>query len=107
MKLSEEDVDIIVGAYREIVLGTGINKLDEKVSYTKTESEQLVDKIENKRDSDDFSLSCGEIKMVRNLLTDLLRELDAFEFSTRLGYEMDEVFLLFKRVKKAVDSTCY
>lgn len=105
MEITEEIKDILVGAKRELFSGIGMDSLVQTPTYTELELESVMDKVLNTSAFDE--LECPELKTLRNLLCDLLRELDTFEFSTRLGFSEDEVFEVLKTVKKTVDQVCY
>lgn len=107
MKLSKEIKEIIIRVQGELVHSMGLDTLDVKPSYSKNDVQILIEKISETKEDGELFLSCGEIKLLRNLVCDLLRELDTFEFSTRMGYSLDEVFDVFKRLKEEVDNVCY
>ena len=98
MKFTADEISIIKGAYREVFSGMGLQDL----GYSESDVKRLLGLLENGKE-----LTCAEIKLLRNLLTDLLKELDDFEFQTRMGFCLDEVFVLFKKVKKEIDKVCY
>jgi len=100
MEFTIDELSIIKGCKREIIYGMGVQR-----SYSEKEIVELIEKIESTKDCSE--LSCNEIKILRDLIVDLLRELDEFEFSTRMGFSLDEVYSLFKKVKHFVDGICY
>lgn len=106
MQFSQDEKYIIKGAVRELVSGIGLDKMEIRPQYTKSDLDTLIVKIETSSVVV-LQLDCKEIKLLRNVICDLLRELDDFEFRTRMGYTLDQVFDLFKKTKLLVDSICY
>ncbi len=104
MKLNDVEKNIIKQARKELVYGIGLDNMEIKPNYTEGVLDDLLIKINT---DDELILNCDEIKIARNLITDLLRELDTFEFFTRTGYSLDEVFSVLKKLKNTVDAICY
>lgn len=90
-------------AINEVVSGIHIENLEKKVGLEK-DLEILAKKVDGDQEHE---WTCEELKLQRNVLCELLKELDSFEFSTRLGYSEDEVWELLKNIKSNIDISCY
>lgn len=107
MELSQKDKEIINRVRGELISGIGLEKMEVPPAYSNSDVELLVEKINGAPHTLEVQLNCTEIKLLRNMCCDLLRELDDFEFHPRMGYTPDEVFEVYKKVKKSVDTICY
>ena len=103
MTLDAEETRILSLAINELTSSLDIRDLEIKTGRT-IDVQILKRKLDTNRQD---HWSCDELKLQRNILAELLKELDSFEFSTRLGYSEDEVWTLLKKIKILVDDVCY
>jgi len=106
MRFEQVEIKIIKGAYRELLLGIELSRFGAPASFSEVEAKHIDEMVRNITANEEVNFSCNEIKVLRNMLSDLMRELNIYEFSTRMGYSLSEVFVLFIKVKESVDTIC-
>ncbi|MBP6860080.1 MAG: hypothetical protein KBC38_00755 [Candidatus Pacebacteria bacterium] len=100
---------IVDSAFNEVVNGIDIPKLFDRLNSSQiklaTLGERLDTLLDNKESHfEEPSWSNEELSLIKAILCELLKELDSFEFSTRMGVSEDEVFAVLKSVKLKIDA---
>jgi hypothetical protein len=110
MNVETKDLKIIHSALNEIVNGIKITDLCARLNSDENKVETLIKKLElvlEKKEPNTDIWECEELKLQRNALCEVFKELDSFEFGIRLGFQEDEVFAVLKRIRESIDSICY
>ncbi len=111
--MDTKDIELVRIAINEVIRGIGVELLDIKVGHSTDEilafDQRLQKSIENQsaKMSSPVIFGCQELQLCKSLISELLKELDHFEFKTRTGYSEDDFFAVLKKVKVLIDNICY
>lgn len=105
MSTNKNTSEILLAALNELVNGIGVKDLYLKLETEEAALNSLWEKI-RVDGSNEVNWSCEELKSQRNVLCEVLKQLDSSEFETRMGFTQEDTFSALIEIKDRIDSTC-
>lgn len=109
-----QDLKVVRQTINELVNGIGISDIKIKTGSSAEEVkefglkvQQIIDAGGTSNEKIKVEWDCDEMQLTKSLLCELFKELDHFEFQTRLGFSEDEVWGVLKTVRENLDAVCY
>lgn len=93
VKLIQEENWTLVNILNEVLHGLRVNNFEQKIGDTKENALQLMEKLKSEKNNASFELEYPEqeILIFRNSFKEVLRQIEEWEFQTRIGITIPEV----------------
>ncbi len=107
------DLPIINNSLNEVCNGLHVDDFEKKIGVTKSHAQQLLKKVHrniakqelHKKDVEHFHLTVEDLIVVKNALTEVLRQIDDWEFETRMDVTPDEAKQFIEKIAKIILKT--
>jgi hypothetical protein len=103
MSTNQKIIKILLVALNELVNGIHVKDLYLKLETHETALNSLWEKIQLEN-ANEVNWSYEELKSQRNILCEILKELDSSEFETRMGFNQEDIFSALIEIKDRIDS---
>lgn len=101
IKFKSDEFWILSDILNEVCHGIKVNNFEKTIGVNKQTAIDLMDRIWQEKDKDEinFTFNDSELSILRNSFAEVFRQIDEWEFQTRIGITIPEANKIKEKLK--------